>query len=280
MKQSAASPKSKFLQLRPESDYDAVPISIVIPAHNEEEFLPATLTALRNQTYRNFEVIVVANGCKDRTVEVAQGLCDQIFDLEERGLGKARNLGGLKARGEILLFLDADTLLEPRSLEIIAQRFNRRYSMGTLLGQPDTQKFSYKLIYCVKNLIHWTKIHHGSSGVILCWKDFFLNAGGFDEELYLRENSDLLRKLRCFGEYCYIRQTPAVTSMRRYEKKGTREMVWLWLRVWWLSIFSDLRNTTYEVVDTKHNKDLRTRVIRPRKTSFVNRNTSVHGELV
>jgi glycosyltransferase involved in cell wall biosynthesis len=271
-KDNAAGPKRKFLQLRPDSNPGEIPISIVIPAHNEEEFLPATLTALRNQTYGNFEVIVVANGCSDRTLEAAQGACDQLIELEERGLGKARNLGALKARGEILLFLDADTLLEPRSLEIIAHRFQRCYAMGTLLGQPDTRKFSYKLIYCVKNLIHWTRIHHGSSGVILCWKDFFMNVGGFDEELYLRENSDLLHKLHSFGKYCYIRQTPAVTSMRRYEKKGTREMVWLWLRVWWLSIFSDLRNKTYEVVDSKHNKDLRTRVIQPRKASFVRRN--------
>src|SRR5258708_28885154 len=85
-----------------------VGISVIIPAHNEEEFLPHTLEALQQQTYRNFEVVVVTNGCTDQTAKVAEGKCDQLFDLDQRGLGKARNLGGLRACGEILLFLDAD----------------------------------------------------------------------------------------------------------------------------------------------------------------------------
>ena len=70
--------------------------------------------------------------------------------------------------------------------------------------------------------------------------------GGFDNELYLRENSDLMKKLRQFGSYKYISRTPAITSMRRYEKTGTAEMVLLWLKVWVLSNCSDIRNKTYE----------------------------------
>jgi hypothetical protein len=62
----------------------------------------------------------------------------------------------------------------------------------------------------------------------------------------LRENSDLMKKLRRFGRYRYIRSAPAVTSMRRYDKTGTAEMVLLWLKVWVLSNFSDIRNQTYE----------------------------------
>ena len=49
-----------------------VMISVVIPARNEEEFLPATIDALKAQTYKNFEIIVVANGCNDRTADVAR----------------------------------------------------------------------------------------------------------------------------------------------------------------------------------------------------------------
>jgi hypothetical protein len=111
---------------------------------------------------------------------------------------------------------------------------------------PDREKASYKLIYFLKNFVHQTRAHHGSSGVILCWKDHFEAVGGFDNELYLRENSDLMKKLRQFGSYKYIRHTAAITSMRRYEKTGTAEMVLLWLKVWVLSNFSDIHNKTYE----------------------------------
>lgn len=221
-------------------------ISIVIPAHNEEEFLPATLEALRHQTYRHFETIVVTNGCTDRTADVVRGKCDQLYELDDRGLGPARNLGAAKARGNLLLFLDADTILEPSALHTISRKFKRHHSAGTLRGMPDRAKSSYKMIYFLKNFVHMTHAHHGSSGVILCWKDHFDAVGGFDNELYLRENSDLMKKLRQFGSYRYISDTPAITSMRRYEKTGTNEMVLLWLKVWVLSNFSDIRNQTYE----------------------------------
>ena len=221
-------------------------ISIVIPAHNEEEFLPATLNALKKQNYRHFETIVVTNGCTDRTADAVRGKCDQLYELEERGLGPARNLGAAKARGNLLLFLDADTILEPDALQIIARKFKRHHSAGTLRGVPDYDKASYKVIYFLKNFVHKSHAHHGSSGVILCWKDHFDAVGGFDNELYLRENSDLMKKLRQFGSYKYISSTPAITSMRRYEKTGTSEMVLLWLKVWVLSNFSDIRNQTYE----------------------------------
>jgi len=226
-------------------------ISIIIPAHNEEEFLPATLEALQKQTYRHFEVIVVANGCTDRTMEVIQGRSVQAHELKERALGPARNLGAEKAKGELLLFLDADTVLEPNALHVVARKFTRRYASGTLRGEPDSQRLSYKIIYTVKNFVHKSHAHHGSSGVILCWKDHFHAVGGFDNELYLRENSDLMKKLRQFGSYKYIGTTPAVTSMRRYEKTGVNEMILLWVRVWFLSNFSDIRNQTYEGMSSR-----------------------------
>src|SRR5688572_13284677 len=100
-----------------------VMISVVIPARNEEEFLPATVEALKAQSYRNFEIIVVANGCQDRTADVARELGCRVFELGDRGLGAARNLGGREACGEILMFLDADTLLPKEALKTVSAKF-------------------------------------------------------------------------------------------------------------------------------------------------------------
>jgi glycosyltransferase involved in cell wall biosynthesis len=244
-------------------------ISIVIPAHNEEDFLPTTLQALEGQNYPWFETIVVANGCSDQTSEAVKDLCDQCYELRQRGLGPARNLGAQKARGQLLLFLDADTILEPNALETIARTFMRKHAMGTLKGVPDSRKFSYKLIYFFKNLVHATHLHHGSSGAIICWKDYFEKIGGFNNELYLRENSDLMKRLRGFGHYKYIWRAPAVTSMRRYDQTGTMEMIRLWLRVWFLSNFSDIRNQTYEGITERE----------PRLASWVSRWRKRRAEL-
>jgi glycosyltransferase involved in cell wall biosynthesis len=243
-------------------------ISVIIPARNEEEFLPATIEALKAQTYRNFETIVVANGCSDRTAEVARDLGCRVFELEDRGLGAARNLGGREAVGQILLFLDADTLLPREALKIVASKFRRCHSCGTLWGEPDSRKLSHKLIYTAKNFIHAAHLHCGSSGVILCWKDDFLEVGGFDESLYLRENSHLMKRLLKFGRYCFIARTSAITSMRRYESQGTGEMVRLWLKVWWKSIVSDIRNETYEDLERQAADRRYARIRMNRKAAF------------
>src|SRR5258706_9181264 len=82
-------------------------ISVIIPAHNEEGYLGATLAALHRQNYGRFEIIVIANGCDDRTADVARGHCHRLIVLSQKSLGVARNLGARLARGELLVFLDA-----------------------------------------------------------------------------------------------------------------------------------------------------------------------------
>ena len=223
-------------------------ISVIIPAHNEEDYLGVTLNELNRQDYPDFEIIVVANGCRDRTAEVAQGNCHRLVVLSQKSLGVARNLGARMARGELLVFLDADTILEPGALRVIAERFAKCNAGGTLKGQPNSDRFGYRLIYWLKNFIHRFVVHNGSSGVILCWKRHFTRVGGFDEQLELRENSDLIRRLKRFGNYKFINATTARTSMRRYERRGVWRIVRLWIGLWFLGFFGDLRNRKYEPV--------------------------------
>jgi glycosyltransferase involved in cell wall biosynthesis len=223
-------------------------ISIIVPAHNEEDYLGATLEALNRQAYPACEIVVVANGCTDRTAEIAQDKCHRLVTLPEKGLGAARNLGARLATGELLIFLDADTILKPDALRIIAEQFTGRDAGGTLKGQPDSGRFAYRLIYWLKNFMHRFVVRNGSSGVIICWKKQFASVGGFDERLELRENSELIRRLKRFGGYKYIGSTTATTSMRRYEQRGVWHVVWLWIKLWFLSQFSDLSHRKYESV--------------------------------
>jgi glycosyltransferase involved in cell wall biosynthesis len=223
-------------------------ISVIIPAHNEEHYLGPTLEALRSQTYPWIEVIVVANACADRTLEVARHRCDRLLNLEERSLGRARNLGGRKARGDLLVFLDADTILQKNALEIIAREFNPTYSMGTLRGAPDTKLFSHRFVYWLKNMLHSTKIHYGSSGIIICWRDYFKAVGGFDDNLEIRENSHLMKRLRAHGKYKYLSRATAITSMRRYQKLGFLKITALWIKIQICDWFCGLRNRTYDVI--------------------------------
>src|SRR5207302_5709497 len=132
-----ASPRRAFL-----SRAKRVPsrmISVVIPAHNEERYLRKTLEALHRQNYGWYEVIVVANGCTDHTAEVARNRCHRLIVLSQKSLGVSRNLGARMARGELLVFLDADTLLEPMTLRRIATDFMEQHAAGTIRGWPDCE---------------------------------------------------------------------------------------------------------------------------------------------
>lgn len=223
-------------------------LSVIVPAHNEVAYLGATLEALAAQNYPWFEVIVVANGCSDGTPEVARGRCQRLIVLSRKNLGVARNLGARMARGEILVFLDADTVLEPMTLSRIAEEFEDGAAVGTVRGRPDRDDLRYRVFYGFKNTIHRLRLHPGSSGVIVCWKKHFLKVGGFDEGLEVRENSHLMRRLTEFGKYAYLDDVSATTSMRRFENRGFARVTWLWLKVWLQSWFGDLHHRQYEPV--------------------------------
>ena len=248
-------PKQKEFQeaihnptLRPEKSAPARMISIIIPAHNEEKYVGPTLDALQDQDYGWFETVVVANGCADKTAEVARGRCHRLIVLSQKSLGVARNLGARMAKGEILVFLDADTLLEPSGLKAIAQQFTKTFAAATLKGRPDVERFQYKLVYFLKNLTHRTGFHRGSSGVIICWREHFIKTGGFDERLEVRENSELIWRLRKFGDYKYIDAASVTTSMRRYDQHGWGRIAWLWCKLWFQTHFGDLSQRSYEAV--------------------------------
>jgi glycosyltransferase involved in cell wall biosynthesis len=168
--------------------------------------------------------------------------------LSQKSLGVARNLGARMARGEVLMFLDADTTFPPNGLGIIARQFSSAHAAATLKGRPDSTRFAYRLLYVTKNIAHRWITRHGSSGVIICWKKDFVHVGGFDEGLEVRENSELIKRLKRLGRYKYIGKTVATTSMRRYEQRGFGHMIRLWTRLWWQSLFGDLHNRSYETV--------------------------------
>jgi glycosyltransferase involved in cell wall biosynthesis len=241
-------PSGKHTEHPPRQATPTRMISVIIPAHNEEKYLAATLEALEKQDYGRFEVVVVANGCTDRTAEVARGRCQRLIVLSQKSLGVARNLGARMAKGQILVFLDADTLLNASALETIAREFTSEYAAGTVKGAPDTGRFHYKLVYFLKNFEHRTQLHHGSSGVIVCWRENFIRTGGFDERLEVRENSELIWRLRRFGKYKYIGSAVATTSMRRYDQQGWGRIVWLWCKLWFHTHFGSLHNRRYETI--------------------------------
>ena len=112
--------------------------SVVIPAYNEEEYLPATLRSLdkvlRKIPQFRGEVIVVNNGSTDRTAQIAEQYGAKVVEETNRGIGRARNRGAAMAKGETLISLDADTwLCLPTLKTALEQISNGICGLGELL---------------------------------------------------------------------------------------------------------------------------------------------------
>jgi len=102
-------------------------ISVIIPAFNAETFLPKCLSSLKEQTFNDFEVVLVDDGSQDNTSQVAEGflnnasLCFTVIRQNNSGEGAARNAGIRHSRGKYLFFLDSDDYLDPDCLKKLFQ---------------------------------------------------------------------------------------------------------------------------------------------------------------
>lgn len=90
-------------------------ISFIIPAHQEEHLISLTIHSIKNNSWREVpEIIVVENGSTDRTAFIAQEAGATVYSLKEKSRSLARNFGASQARGDWLIFLDADVILNPQ----------------------------------------------------------------------------------------------------------------------------------------------------------------------
>lgn len=224
-------------------------ISVIIPAHNEENYLGRTLNSLRQQNFLDYETIIVCNGCTDQTEKVAQQYNNQntkILSLNEANVSLARNKGAEQATGKNLIFLDADTLLENNALQTILQDFKDDHSVATTKTKADIPKLKYKLATGIKNFYNQTSLYQGCSGVLICRKDDFHAVGGYPL-FKVKEHRKLIIALKKAGKYKVI-NTNALTSMRRFEQWGLIKSSLFWIKQFANNYVADLKKEKYEII--------------------------------
>ncbi len=225
-------------------------ISVIIPAYNEEKYIRQTLHSLKNQTFQDYEIIIVANGCTDKTEEIIKKrLSDRLnlFSLPQAHVSRARNYGAENAKGEIFLFLDADTILEINSLQEINSTFKNGFTVATTKVKPDNSQFKYKAAMLIKNWYNQTGLYKGCSGALICRRDDFFKVDGYDKNLIVKEHKKLTDKLSVIGKYTVV-NTYVTTSMRRLENWGILKSSLFWMQKWFEDKIGDLRKSKYEEV--------------------------------
>ena len=206
-------------------------LSLVIPALNEEKFLPHLLTSLTKQTKQDFEVVVVDGSSKDRTVEVTQSFCSKLSALkvivsEKPGLPLQRNLGARATDGEWLIFIDADSRLLPYFIERM-QWFieEQKPALFTSWFRPDSETSGDALFTLVANSFVEGSIHFhrpiAPGPLIAVRRDVFESINGFNESLTFGEDYDLTQRITEQGiALQMLRETIYEYSLRRVRREG------------------------------------------------------------
>lgn len=195
-------------------------LSIVIPTFNEEHYIGKLLKNLRSQTYKDIEIIVADNNSTDKTRSIVKSYKAQIVDGGHQGFG--RNNGAKHAKGEIILFLDADVSLPKDFLEKGLKEFQER-SADIACCYFDSRGFSFsmKLLYSLWNSSKYvrrdTKFPDGEGQCLWIKKSVFKKVGGFDLKLKIAEDSEFIQRAAQKGFHYEVLTTRFVPSCRRYK---------------------------------------------------------------
>ncbi len=182
-------------------------VSVIIPVYNRADFLTEAVDSVLNQTWTDFEILVVDDGSTDRTRDATVRYGDRIryFYQDHGGPSRARNFGASKAHGHFLAFLDSDDTWEPNKLEV-QMRFLKSHpevkliSCGSYyIGNSRRRKMALKgNRFGDLFLDLYKRSFINTSGVVLS-RDCFCQVGPFDETIQTAEDYDLwLRVARHF----------------------------------------------------------------------------------
>ena len=188
-------------------------ISVIIPVYNGEQTIRKTINSVLNQTFSDFELIVINDGSQDSTLEIVSSIPDsriKIFSYPNSGQAISRNRGIERASGEFIAFLDADDLWKPNKLEAQLKALEANpqaavaYSWtdfidkdGQFLGTGTRINYSGNVY---EKLLVRNFLEHGSNPLIR--RQALIEVGGFDGSLTPAEDWDLY--LRLASRYQFI----------------------------------------------------------------------------
>lgn len=205
--------------------------SIVIPTLNEEKYLPKLLTDLLNQTNQDYEVIVVDGNSEDTTVKKCLEFEKKLSSLEiissrKRNVSYQRNLGAKRAKGEWIIFMDADNRLPKYFMDGVMYRiYKEKPDCFTTYCTSDRKKPTDKAVVDFINLgMEITKLMDAPTtrgSMIGVKRKIFVKFGGFNEKMSFAEDSEYVKRLFNKGISFKIFKDPRYTySLRHYRKDG------------------------------------------------------------
>ena len=208
--------------------------SVIIPAHNAAGMLPRSLGALRNSDLPrdHWELIVVDDGSSDETSLIAARYADTVVTLpgKPNGPAYARNRGFEVSRGDVIIFIDADSVAHVDTLSRFAALFETQPDLGAAFGSYDDRPPAPGILSQYRNLVHH-HVHHINAGEVeTFWagtgairREVFAEAGMYDEWHYARpqiEDIELGGRIRRLGRRILLDPAIQGTHLKRWTLRG------------------------------------------------------------
>ena len=212
-------------------------VSVIIPSLNEEKYIENCLKALKAQDYKGKYEIIVADGMsKDNTVKIAKKYADKVIAVKKRGIAVGRNVGAKFAKGEILLFIDADTIASFNLITEIAKAFKKDVVGVSCPVVPLSHNVSEFILFWFYNqFVKASLIAKKPQIAGMCCayrKDVFEKVKGFNEKLKTLEDYDLSLRISKFGKIKFIESTFVLTSPRRIRAWGKTKAAIKYLKIY------------------------------------------------
>lgn len=213
-------------------------ISFIIPAHNEEALIGATLRALRAAveaalgSREPYEIIVVDDASTDRTAAIAADLGAEVVHAQVRQIAAARNDGARRARGDRLVFVDADTIVPATTLQaaVCALDAGAVGGGGAIDVDPGPPAWGPPLMRAISWFMRMSGWAAGC--FIFARRDVFERIGGFDERYFASEEIHLSRAMKRHGRFVILREA-VVTSNRKARLLTPAQLAGQFIRAAW-----------------------------------------------
>jgi len=203
-------------------------ISVVIPALNEEKYIESCLKSLTKQTVQPYEIIVCDGNSEDKTREIAKRYADKVILERKRSAAAERQRGANAAKGEIIAFIDSDTVAEKNWIKKIKEAFEKNHDVVAVYGKVLIRDGSKVDKILAKLFTPYTKFTEliGKPAVagmnMAVRKDAFQKIGGFNLNLKTAEDIDLFNRLKKVGRIKYV-DAVTYTSARRLKHWGYKK---------------------------------------------------------
>lgn len=211
---------------------------------NEEKFLPRLIDSIKKQSFADYEIIVSDGGSLDNTKKIAlENGCKFVIDVEHHSPSWQRNNGAAVAKGDILLFLDADSVLQKDFLVNAFREFeNRKLTVASFYIKFNPNHWYYNIYSSFSNFICFLKqisVFPAAMGAALMSKnEAHVKIKGFDPEVLLSEDCDYCSRLSKVGKFRMLQSTRLLYSSRRIEKEGYFKTGWRWFKMGFFTIFN------------------------------------------